>query len=186
MGDGGEGIVGMIENRGATTIWGLALLCAAIAVPGAAQAGFFEQLFGAPPEPSYYNREPSPEQPYVRHHVRRERPVVSDKPVLQKTTDIMHDPTLRDGDAVMTKTGIKIFVGSRGGVHDEDDFVSLGEARHLKRSERIGLASLDLAHSDSQSGTPAPVIGRSVAHIAPKAQGKDPRQAHRTIRFVGP
>jgi hypothetical protein len=186
--DAAKGIVTMIENRGAKVVCGVAFLFASIALPEAAQAGFFEQLFGVQPAPpSYYGEGDSPERPSVRSRSHRDRRVESDKPVLQKTTDIMHDPTLRDGDAVMTASGIEIFVGRRGDVHDQDDFVPLGEAQHLKRNARIELASLNTAHDETPAKTALPVIGRS-AYVASAAvsAGNDAHAHRRTVRFVGP
>jgi hypothetical protein len=57
-------------------------------------------------------------------------------------TMALHDPTLRNGDAVMTPTGIVIFKGATArGVH-ATDFVAVAQARELAKDIRTSLAKL--------------------------------------------
>ena len=93
--------------------------------PSAAQAGFFEQLFGAPPAPpapTYSYESPAAStvessrphmsradmnMPFAHRSTRRThlaaQPKLDTKPVLQKTTSLMSDKTLHAGDAVMMR-----------------------------------------------------------------------------------
>lgn len=162
--------------------------------PATAQAGFFDQLFGAPPPPSQptyqYDAAPMPLPLEPREHRHRAKKVyVDEKPVLQKPTDIMHDKTLRPGDAVMTKTGIHIYDGHESGTHHPDDFVPLDEAR-LKKSERVALAALDGTRNDPLAKALPPdtlASGRSAAVATPIVKGVTfTDQRGRTIRYVGP
>ena len=109
-----------------------------MSLPTAAHAGFFEQFFGGPQrssQPSYgYDNPDAPRgnEPFmIQPRARVVRKAVDDKPVLQKTTDLIHDKTLRQGDAVMTKTGIKIFTGRETATHSMAEFTPLDNARRV-------------------------------------------------------
>ncbi len=163
-----------------------------------AQAGFLEQLFSgfqvqAPaPQPSYdYNPVPRAFRvPYQAHRVRRHVASVSDKPVLQKTTGLMDDKTLRPGDAVMMADGLHVYAGHESSTHERDEFVRLDEARHLSDKERVRLASMDTTRNDplthdNQTNTIA--SGRSAAVGSPVVAGyriTDVKGA--SVRYVGP
>jgi hypothetical protein len=171
-------------------------MAASIALPGTAQAGFFDQLFGggAPSQPVY--NEPQPQlnmqqpEPFVLQQRRAvKRVVVDEKPVLQKTTDLMHDKTLRPGDAVMMKTGIHVYTGREASTHRSADFATL-DASRLKPNERIALASMDGTRNDplTKGATPDTLSsGRSAAVSTPIVAGvKFTDQRGKTIRYVGP
>ena len=169
---------------------------AMIGVPASAQAGFFDQLFGgsASPEPSVQANEPQldvPSQPMVlqrRHAVKKV--AVDDKPVLQKTTDLMHDKTLLPGDAVMMKTGIKIYTGRDSVTHRRADFTSLDNARQVSPATKTVLASMDATRNDPLAKAANPdtlASGRSASVSAPIVAGiKFTDQRGVTIRYVGP
>ena len=100
---------------------------------------------GAASGPSY----PADDQPY------RDRPLtvrprrvprlaVAAVPVKPEKVSIRDDTTLRRGDAVMTETGMRIFVGSTTGPHTSEDFVDLAKSDHVvsKTTEKV-LADFD-------------------------------------------
>ena len=170
--------------------------CAAVALPSTAQAGFFEQLFGVQPspQPSYeYERPAQPEgnvEPLIIQRHAAKKVAVDDKPVLQKTTDLMHDKTLRPGDAVMTKTGIHVYAGREKSVHNSGEFVALDDAHHIKGEAKVMLAALDATRNDPLTKPTTPdtlASGRSAAVSSPIVAGvKFTDQTGRTIRYVGP
>ena len=181
--------------------FGLAGVSAALALglfTTSAQAGFFEQLFGggqpAQAQPSYGSDAsvlPQSNEPFVQLHRRHvTRKVVDTKPALQKPTDIDHDKTLRAGDAVMTKSGIEIYTGHDSGSHRKPEFTSLDNARRIKPSERVALASLDTTRNDPVTKAASPeylASGRSAAVSSPLVQGvKFTDQHGKTIRYIGP
>ena len=158
--------------------------------PGAAQAGFFEQLFGMQPvpqpAPSYgYGYEQAPRAPRVQ---RRKR--VAADTGKQKPTDLMHDATLRQGDAVMMKSGVHIYEGDRASVHESDEFVALDDAADVSRKQREALLALDTTRNDPLRGNFTPdtlASGRSASVSAPISPGyriTDTRG--RSVRYVGP
>lgn len=171
---------------------GLAML------PGTAQAGFFEQLFGgaptaAPqvaPAPSYQYDEPgfmqdAPVRP------RAKRKVVDAKPKLQKPTDLMHDATLQNGDAVMTKGGIKIYMGDDAtGHHAKSDFEPLGDVDGVSKQERKALVAMDTTRNDPLRGNLNPdtiASGRSAAVASPIVPGHEIVDVGgKKVRYVGP
>ena len=178
----------MIENRGAGVVCGVACMFVSIALPEAAQAGFFEQFFGGSAEPqSSIGADQPQSRPHFRRQIHRVMRTFSDKPILQTPTDIMHDPTLRPGDAVMMKSGIKVFTGHRSVSHDQNDFTPLDEVRHIKPRERIALALLDIKHDNPLTKLRLPASGRSSFVARPIVVNvEDIDEIHRTIRFVGP
>ena len=161
-----------------------------------ASAGFFDFLFPSyqppapvyrPPPPHFFHRrvahvEHHPKKVAVAHHR-----IVEAKthPVAPGTVDVMDDDSLRDGDAVMTSDGLRIFVGSAGDHHNRDDFVKISETEGLPRSERSALLALDVSH-EGQAQHPAALAGRSAAEagISAGVPIVDPRG--RKIRYVGP
>ena len=186
----------LVSRRGQTVL-AIGVVAGLVTGSTGAQAGFFEQLFSgfqaqAPaPEPSYdYNSAPRVPAPSLVHHFRRRVASVSSKPVLQKTTDLMDDKTLRPGDAVMMKDGLHIYTGSEASTHERDQFVRLDEAHRLSDRERVRLASMDTMRNDplmhdNQANTIA--SGRSAAVGSPVVAGyriTDVKGA--SVRYVGP
>ena len=168
------------------------------AMPAPAHAGFFEQLFGiapqaapqAAPVPAYgYDAPQSYESAPVHRHIKHK--VVDEKPKLQKPTDLMHDATLQTGDAIMMKSGLKIYVGSDGdGVHDKADFRPLDAVRGVPKEERKVLVTMDTTRNDPLRGALNPdtiASGRSAAVASPVSPGHDIVDARgKTLRYVGP
>jgi hypothetical protein len=102
--------------------------------------------------------------------------------------DIMHDESLRHGDAVMTGAGIRIFVGDKGSHHYRADFRMLSEIKGLSKSKRNALAALDVPGSNSgaNKGESGMVTGRSVTD-ATIVTGETITDARgHSIRYVGP
>ena len=181
------------------------LACLAMsAQTGVAHAGFFDMLFGqqaAPPPPTYVQPpladtylETRPFERMRRRQTRRvETAPKEDHAAIKeaaKSTDIMHDRTLRPGDAVMTSNGVRVFDGGKSSHHDSDDFVKLSDTSGMSRqllstldainahrsqpSWQMGEAELPLQTGRSSAGSAAPAPRTSVD-----------RDGH-TIRVVGP
>jgi hypothetical protein len=56
---------------------------------------------------------------------------------------LMSDPTLRDGDAVVTPRGVTIFEGRRGApLHQPEDFVAVQKASSLSLGERLRISNI--------------------------------------------
>jgi hypothetical protein len=96
----------------------------------------------------------------------------------------MDDDSLRDGDAVMTEGGIRVFVGSEGLHHGPDDFARIAESEGLSRRQRAALAAIE--PRDKKEAQPVLLAGRSVADRGLSAGEMivDPRGNR--IRYVGP
>ena len=184
-----------LTRRRGSVMLAIGVVSGLSALPGTAQAGFFEQLFGgfqaqpAPPPAAMY--EPAPgvrtRTPVRRFH--RAAALIG-KPVLQKTTDLMRDKTLRVGDAVMMKDGLHIYAGTESDRHVQGQFVPLDEARHVPSKERVELAALDTTRNDPLAEGKAPdtiASGRSAAVGTPIVSGyriTDVKGA--SVRYVGP
>ena len=166
-----------------------------------AQADFFGDLFGlSAPAPV----QPAPETNVgARAHGNRQRPVrqrvahrhpksekaskVAANLTVQRTTDIFADKTLRPGDAVMTKDGIRIYAGdTSSSSHEASDFVPLADAHHVKKSARLALAAIDTAKGLDVGRTLNIASGRSVAVESAKSSNITPRDGGTAIRYVGP
>ena len=181
----------------------IALAAGTALAPASAHAGFFDQLFGGgtpAPEPqqvqpdgggySYdqlnqgYTAIPS------RPRAAKKRVASVDrKPVLQKTTDIMSDNTLRPGDAVMMKSGVHIFAGDSDSHHDKSDFVALDTAHHVSKDAKGQLVALDVAHRaplEYAASTTTMLEGRSVGGREISEGYKITDVRGRSIRYVGP
>ena len=169
------------------------------ALPGTAQAGFFEQLFGAAPQsappvlaPSYgYDGPRAFEGAPVPHRAKRKVAVADQKPKLQKPTDLMHDTTLQNGDAVMTKDGLRVYIGDEGAAkHKRDDFEPINAVDGMPKQERNALVAMDTTVNDPLRGALTPdtiASGRSASVASPVSAGHavvDPRG--KTVRYVGP
>jgi hypothetical protein len=172
------------------------VLLATLTLPSTASAGFFDQLFGGGTRSGTFFGFPTyngEEDRQIRQHI-RPRKIVDEKPILQTPTDLMHDPTLRAGDAVMTSSGIKIFTGGREPTHDAEDFTPLRTARYVTPNEKSELGQLDALHTGIVVPKPSNSVmtGRSAAITNPVSNGpivtgvmiKD--RNGKEIRFVGP
>ena len=183
---------------------------AVLLAPGTAQAGFLDQLFGspapAPAAPTYSYEQPSaPSEFYtprvrsyrhslavpVRRHEAKKVVAARDleKPVLQQTTDLMSDKTLRPGDAVMMKDGLHVYDGRESAKHRAAQFVAIDAAK-LKGSDRSALVAMDTTRNDPLRGAVAPdtvASGRSAAVGTPVVKGFKITDARgQSVRYVGP
>ena len=185
-----------VRRRGQTVL-AIGVVAGLAMASTSAQAGFFEQLFSgfqaqAPaPQPAYdYNSAPRSAAPSRVHHFRRRVASVSSKPVLQRTTSLMDDKTLRPGDAVMMKDGLHVYAGPESATHERDQFVRLDEAHRLSDKERVRLASMDTTRNDPlmhDNETNTIASGRSAAVASPVVAGyriTDVKGA--SVRYVGP
>ena len=118
------------------------------------------------------------------------RPVAS-KPsfALERTTGILNDSSLRAGDALMTKDGLRVFAGSSGTMHETSQFVPLDKARHLSKQTRVKLAALDAA-AHLETGRVRSsfnvATGRSVAIDEVEQQRPHFDSGRQQVRYVGP
>jgi hypothetical protein len=176
-------------------------LVQSIAFPSFAHAGFFDFLFGqlfqsrpARPHGGYFGGMPAHwgADPGFRHRhghklsARRKTVVADNHPVGPiPPTDLMDDESLRRGDAVMTPTGIRIFIGPSGSHHEPEDFRKPSEIKGLPKRERKALAALD-AQGSGTDGKPGMATGRSASErkLVFGETIIDPQG--RSIRYVGP
>jgi hypothetical protein len=132
-----------------------ALAAAGVVPAGAAQAGFFESLFGSPAEPSVASA-PAPAEISVtpsrqrryrsQATVRRTARVRLGTRATQKMASIdpqqdqewfLHDPTLRPGDVVVLTRGAFVFNGkSRALPYTTSDFVPLEKSTLISDASR--------------------------------------------------
>lgn len=171
--------------------------------PATAHAGFLDQLFGggAPQQaPSYGYEQPQQyvDQPIyaapmpapVEVHRVKKHVALNNKPVLQKTTDLMHDATLRPGDAVMMKDGLHVYEGAESSRHHSDEFVALGNDDDLTGKERAKLVQMDTTRNDPLRGEITPdtiASGRSASVATPIVAGYKITDARgMSVRYVGP
>jgi hypothetical protein len=178
-----------------------------VAFPSYAHAGFFDFLFGpfqgrpAGHYGGYFGGMPGNWGPGFRRHAergfhrhehklaaRRKLSVADetdDSAPPSAPADIMDDDSLRPGDAVMTASGIRIFIGSSGTPHAPQDFRKPSEITGVSKRERKALAALD-AQGSSVDSNPGMATGRSASELN-AVFGKtiiDPRG--RSVRYVGP
>ena len=195
--------MGVARNRFGMVIAAVAVSVGqGIAFPSRADAGFFDFLFGPPPQ----TRAVEPYYPYPGHFRRhadrgfhrhahrlaaRVKLVVADRHPVRPLgpVDIMDDDSLKRGDAVMTQAGIRIFVGYSSSHHEPEDFRRISEIKKLSRRERSALAALDARSLNSREQKPAGkaiVTGRSASEqeVTVGETITDPNG--RTIRYVGP
>lgn len=186
-----------------TNILGFAASAAlALALPvNTAEAGFFDFLF-QPLLPPAVQPAPLPGDPVFRLR-HKAKPVnlhqvkpAADKMRLAKgafgpplpAPGLMDDDSLREGDAVMTQSGIRVFTGASGRRHRAEDFASLSDLRSLPKQARSALLAIDAHRSEvgSRLVEVTLVTGRSAAEpqIAAGALITDPKG--NTIRYVGP
>jgi hypothetical protein len=197
--------VGIARNRRGVAI-AVVTVGLGIAFPSIAQAGFFDFLFGQPERPAvrpyetYPNGLPSwgtvqgfqrrANRGLHRHGhklmARRKLLVADNHPVGPlPPTDLMDDESLRRGDAVMTPSGIRIFIGYSGDHHEPEDFRKPSEIKGLSKVERKALAALD-AQGSGTDGKPVMATGRSASErkLVIGETIIDPQG--RSIRYVGP
>ncbi len=183
-------------------------LLQSITFPGIAHAGFFDFLFGQPfqtpaarPYEGYFGGMPGQwgADPGFRRHAdrgfhrhghrlsaRRKMLVADNHPIGPvPPTDLMDDESLRRGDAVMTPTGIRIFIGDSGDRHSPEDFRKPSEIKGLSKVERKALAALD-AQGSGTDGKLGMATGRSASErkLVFGETIIDPQG--RSIRYVGP
>jgi hypothetical protein len=179
------------------------LACAAFSLQtGVAHAGLFDMLFGSQGQstaPSYDAPLDDPSVlPQAFGRIRRPHRHVAvelkeDHAAIKeaaKSTDIMHDKTLRPGDAIVTEKGVRIFEGEKSADHDIDDFVRVAEAPKMSQELRGTLGEID-AHRSQPSWqigeAELPVqTGRSSASDAPQSVKVAVDANGHTIRNVGP
>lgn len=149
-----------------------------------AQAGFFDFLFPQPPQyavPVYRDAPP--------HAVKRKRAaapkkkVYADKPHTPARTvaSVMEDDSLETGDAVMTREGLRIFVGPPGLPRSAHDFVKVSEAKRLSSRTREALLAVE-----PNRALAAVVTGRSAASDGVSAGETIVDARGVRIRYVGP
>ncbi len=171
-----------------------------VAIPGTAQAGFLDQLFGGSQQsaPSYgsvpsYGYDSGEQRGYAvpsyRAHRPKKRVAADGNAGKQKTTDLMHDASLRPGDAVMLKDGIHIYEGERASAHDNSDFVALDQADVPNKQKEL-LVAVDVTRNDPLRGPISPnalASGRSAAVATPINAGYKITDARgKPMRYVGP
>jgi hypothetical protein len=182
----------------------ICVLAAMLACPERAQAGFLEDFFGslfqppvsrgyreAPPwgMPGFHRRGQHSSHKSTHRGAARKKIIAAAKADTaaqpQQPVDIMADNSLRKGDAVMTQSGIRIFVGQTGNRHEAEDFKKPTEIRRLSKSERRAFAALDGAGSGS--AVPAGIITGRSATSRPITAGQMITDAKgKVIRYVGP
>lgn len=64
---------------------------------------------------------------------------------IDQSDAILHDPTLRHGDSMMTAQGVRIFHGQSACPHKSSEFLSLAETRNLSATKRGALAAIEQA-----------------------------------------
>lgn len=100
---------------------------------------------------------------------------------------LLEDDSLREGDAVMTHSGIKVFTGDAGSHHKIDDFALVSDADISKRARKALLAMDPFRSSSDQLPAQAGLTtGRSAAepHVTTGDMIVDPRG--NMVRYVGP
>lgn len=163
----------------------------------AANAGFFDFLFApfhpAPAQPSLSDQYLS--QPKKKKFAHRPKDLVArvhpgrDGRGRQAPTNVslMDDESLRNGDVVMTSDGLRIFTGSAGARHSDDDFAKISETEGLSAARRSALVFIDAGAADARAAQPALLDGRSVAEASATNEGETIIDPHgNKIRYVGP
>jgi hypothetical protein len=92
------------------------------------------------------------------------------KPGEDPVAYLMHDQTLRPGDAIVTKEGIRIFEGPVSSHHLSSDFAPLREARNVGSKNRAALAQVDAPAGESLSA-----VASADNQIEPKAAAQASR-----------
>ncbi len=159
-----------------------------------ARAGLFDFLNQGTPEPQQRTIErPAPDfvTPLPKYRVEPPRHITvirknaPDKTpaAVRQSAALLKDHTLRDGDAIMTQNGIRVFAGS-------NELVTLSETKGLSPAERTALAEIDTHRSEEgwqskSSGQDQLITGRSAATMAHAWKWvRDPKGV--LVRYVGP
>jgi hypothetical protein len=79
---------------------------------------------------------------------------------------VLHDPTLRNGDVVMTSKGLLVFQGAETRTITSADFVALSQARSLPQGLRAALVALEPA------GASQPQVGAASSLSAAQRQNQ--------------
>lgn len=140
-----------------TVMAGMAMvmvLCApatrGLAADDAGIGAFFREQFGIGAEPQAAPSYDLPEDRPIIVRPRRSR-VVARRPEAKiavgpvAPVSIYEDRTLKRGDAVMTKTGVRVFVGGHGAPYTEADFAALPDAEGLPKQVQKALLVIDKA-----------------------------------------
>jgi len=186
-------------TRRARRFGGASVACILLAMPASpASAGFFDFLFppAQPARPAMPMYRPAPHFvhhriAHVEHHKKkvalahRGHKIVEAKahPVAPMAVDVMVDESLRDGDAVMTAEGLRVFVGLERSHHTQDDFASVSDTEALSRRKRTALLAVAGGREGAQSQL---VVGRSAAEPGLSAGVPIVDARGVKIRYVGP
>jgi hypothetical protein len=197
--------MGVARNRRGVAIAAVTVALG-IAFPSIAHAGFFDFLFGQPERPAVrpyegyfgsmpahwgadpgFRRRADPSFHRHRHKLwaRRKMVVADNHPRPLAPTDLMDDDSLRPGDAVVTPSGIRIFIGSSGSHHAPEDFRKPSDIKGLPKRERKALAALD-AQDSGRDGKPGMATGRSASELKLVFGETIIDSQGRSIRYVGP
>ena len=68
-----------------------------------------------------------------------------------RISSLLHDFTLRRGDAVMTKAGLRVFHGGDHFPHRQGDFVALARSRDIEKGRRDAFHAIERASLGSKS-----------------------------------
>jgi hypothetical protein len=148
-----------------------ALAAAGVVPAGAANAGFFESLFGSPSEPSVaaapaeISVTPSRQRRYrSQATVRRTARVRLGTRATQKMASIdpkqdqewfLHDSSLRPGDVVVLERGTFVFSGrSKSLPHTMSDFASLEQSTLISDASRRQIRMISPREAEYASTTP--------------------------------
>ena len=122
--------------------------------------------------------------PYAFHYTT----VLSDActchpPQGNRIKSLLHDFTLRRGDAVMTATGFKVFHGGARFPYRRDDFLALARSPDVKRGDRDEIHAIERA---SLNMAPNVIAERAPATAAPVARATTQQLEHQASLTVTP
>jgi hypothetical protein len=170
-----------------------------------AQAGLLDLFNQSAPEPPSTvtverptHTELPPIHPLPEYHLEPRRHItvvhknIPDKAAAlgRQSAALMKDNTLRDGDAIMTQNGIRVFAGSSLDANRTDEFVTLAETNGLSPAERTALAEIDAHRSEEgwqskSTGHEQLITGRSAVNTAHAWKWLRDPKGH-LVRYVGP
>lgn len=151
--------------------------------PQAQAAGFLDDLtraiFGNPTPPAAVG---IPDGPASKPKPSKSRQA-STKPVepavkLDPASDsywYLHDPTLRKGDIVVTRSGVVVFDGQRSSDHASSDFTALEDTRRLPKAQQQTLeaaAARGRAYFTPSATAPIIPVMQTKAEISTTAQAQ--------------
>lgn len=85
---------------------------------------------------------------------------LSEKDANSPLGPFLNDPTLRRGDVVVTREGLKVFDGGFSSLHSASSFRPLPNARHLVADKAQRLAAIERANGWRAAASPAQVAER--------------------------